>query len=216
MLTALEALKQRTSVKNIDPHRVLNDEVIKELVAYAAEAPSSFNIQHWRFIAVRDSASKEKLKGLSFGQPTVGDAAVTFIVLADLKGHEKLPQAMSPLLNAGMMNQKAFDGLIQRANQFYADNPQASRDEAIRSGSLAAMNLMTAAQAMGLVSAPLIGFDAVGVKREFGIPDDYILIMLVAVGYPAPGNWPKKPRFSVDQILSFEKGKNWQSPEVLA
>ena len=208
-LTAFEALKQRTSVNHIDKTRTLSDAQIKELVGYATDAPSSFNIQHWRFIAVRDKANQEKLKGLAYNQAKVADAAVTFIILGDTRGHEKLPQAFAPLVAGGGMDQKSLDGLIGMANGFYQGNEQSSRDEAIRSGALAAMNLMTAAQAMGLVSAPMIGFDPIGVKKEFNIPEHYLPVMLIAVGYAAPGNWPKKPRFSVDQVLSFEKGKNW-------
>jgi nitroreductase len=209
MLSALEALKQRTSVNHIDPSRSMSDTEIRELIGYATEAPSSMNIQHWRFVAVRDPVAKERLKSVAYNQQKVADAAVNFIILADLKGHEKLSQAMQPLVQAGTMNQETFDRMIGMANQGYANNPQSQRDEAIRSGSLAAMSLMIAAQAKGFVSAPMIGFDPEGVKREFEIPVDYIPVLLLAVGYPAPGNWPRKPRFSVDQVLSFEKGKNW-------
>jgi nitroreductase len=211
MINTFEALKQRTSVNHIDATRPLTDEQIKELVGYATEAPSSFNIQHWRFIALREKASKEKLKALAYNQQKVADAAVTFIILGDTRGHEKLPEAFAPLIQGGGMDQKSFDGLFGMANNFYANNPQMARDEAIRSGAFAAMNLMTAAQAMGLVSAPMIGFDPVGVKKEFNIPEHYIPVMIIAVGYAAPGNWPKKPRFSVDQVLSFENGRDWKT-----
>ena len=34
-------------------------------------APSSFNLQHWRFIVVRDQANKEKLCEAAFDQPQV-------------------------------------------------------------------------------------------------------------------------------------------------
>jgi nitroreductase len=209
MMSAFDALKNRTSVNHIDPKRSLTDDEIKELVAYASEAPSSYNMQHWRFIAVRNKENKEKLKTLSYNQPKVADAAVTFIVLGDLKGHEKLSQAFAPLLKAGAVDQKTLDGMVAQVNGSYGNNTQAQRDEAIRSGSLAAMNLMTAATAKGFVSAPMIGFDPVAVSKEFGVPPDHIPVMLVAVGYAAPGNWPKKPRFPVDRILSFEKGRIW-------
>ncbi len=204
LLSAENALRQRTSVQHFDPKRPLSDAVIQDLVGYAIEAPSSFNIQHWRFLAIREAAAKEKLKGLAYGQQKVADAAVNFLILGDLKGHELLADAYAPLVKAGAMDDKALGGLLGMANQSYANQAQPSRDEAIRSGSLAAMNLMTAAQAMGLVSAPMIGFDPAGVKKAFSIPEQLLPVILIAVGYPAPGNWPKKPRFPVSQVLKFE------------
>ena len=68
---------------------------------------------------------------------------------------------------------------------------------------LAAMTLMIAAEAKGLVSGPMIGFDPEGAKREFGISDRCLPVMLLAVGYPAPGNRPRKPRLSVDEVLAM-------------
>jgi hypothetical protein len=32
--------------------------------------------------------------------------------------------------------------------------------------------------------------------------------LMIAVGKPAPGNWPRKPRFSVEKVLSFNTYKN--------
>jgi nitroreductase len=88
-------------------------------------------------------------------------------------------------------------------------NPTLARDEAIRSGAMAAMALMIAAQAKGLVSGPMIGFDPEAVKREFGIADRYVPVMLLAVGYPAPGNWPRKPRLGVDEVLALGRGREF-------
>jgi len=71
------------------------------------------------------------------------------------------------------------------------------------------MNLMIAAQAKGFVSGAMVGFDPEGVKKVLGISDRYVPVMLIAVGPEAPGNWPRKPRFSVDQVLSFNKFKEF-------
>lgn len=71
------------------------------------------------------------------------------------------------------------------------------------------MTLMIAAQAKGLVSGPMIGFDPEGVKREFGIADRYVPVMLLTVGYPAAGNWPRKPRLTVEELLVFDRGREF-------
>lgn len=208
-MNTLETIKHRISANNFDSTKTLSEAEIKDLISYAIEAPSSFNIQHWRFVAVTKPEEKARLKAVAYNQPKVSDAAVTFIVLGDLQAHEKLPEIYQPLIEAGAMKQEQVDGVIGMANGFYANNPAMARDEAIRGASLAAMTLMLAAEAKGLVSGPMIGFDPEGVKREFGISDRYLPVMLIAVGYAAEGNHPRKPRLGVDKVLAFEQGQEF-------
>jgi nitroreductase len=208
-MDTLQAIEQRISANRFDPTRTLSDEEIRDLVAYASHAPSSTNIQHWRFVAVRKPEDKERLKALSFNQQKVADAAVTFIVLGDIQGHKKMPDIVKRSVDAGILPQALADGWVSMTEGKYGSDSQAARDEAIRSGSMAAMVLMLAAEAKGLVSGPMIGFDPEGVKREFEIPDRFIPVMLLTVGYAAPGNWPRKPRLSVDEILAFDRGREF-------
>ena len=207
-MNTLETIKHRISANNFDSTKTLSEAEIKDLISYAIEAPSSFNIQHWRFVAVTKPEEKARLKAVAYNQAKVSDAAVTFIVLGDLRAHEKLPEIYQPLIAAGAMKQEQVDGIVGMANGFY-NNLAMARDEAIRGASLAAMTLMLAAEAKGLVSGPMIGFDPEGVKREFGISDRYLPVMLIAVGYAAEGNHPRKPRLSLDQVLTFESGSGY-------
>lgn len=209
MLETLEIIKQRISTNKFDTSRALSEGEVKELVSYASEAPSAYNIQNWRFIAVTSREKKERLKALAFNQQKVVDAAVTFIVLGDLRGYEKLPKILKPLVDGGLMNQEMADGWARSATSSYGSDELFARDEAIRSASFAAMTLMLAAQAKGLATGPMIGFDPVGVKREFNISDRYIPVMLLTVGYPADGNWPRKPRLEVDEVLAFNEGREF-------
>ncbi|MBL8202795.1 MAG: nitroreductase family protein [Blastocatellia bacterium] len=206
-MDTLEMIKHRISANKFDTSKSLSEDEIKDLVAYAAHAPSAFNIQHWRFVAVTKPEEKERLKAVAYNQQKVADAAVTFIVLGDLRGHEKLGEILQPFVASGNMPQGMADGWVQTTAQMYS-NPQLARDEAIRGASLAAMTLMLAAEAKGLVSGPMIGFDPEGVKQAFGISDQYVPVMLLTVGYAAPGNWPRKPRLSVDEVMQFESGKD--------
>lgn len=208
MTPALELIRSRISANKFDTTKTLSQQEIRELVEYATQAPSSTNIQHWHFIAVTKPADKERLKQAAFGQQKVADAAVTFIVLGDLRGHEKLGNILDQSVKAGILDQQTCNRWVDMANESYA-NPLKARDEAIRSASLAAMTLMIAAHAKGLVSGPMIGFDPEGVKREFGISDRYVPVMLLTVGYPAEGNWPRKPRLTVEEVLAFDRGREF-------
>ena len=205
----LESIKHRVSANAFDASKTLSRAEIEELVSYALEAPSSFNLQHARFIAVVDAAQKEKLKALSWNQAKVSDAAVTFIILGDTQAHEKLPDLMGRAVKAGMIDQDVADWFVNGAAGFYSQysNERLVRDEVIRSASFAAMNLMLAADAKGLASGPMIGFDSAGVQKAFNIPERYVPVMTLAVGYAKEGNWPRKPRLTVAETLAFDEGK---------
>jgi nitroreductase len=209
MTDTLKLLKERISTNLYDKSRQLSEAEIRELVSYAIESPSSYNIQHWRFVAVTKPEDKTRLKAVAYNQQKVEDAAVTFIVLGDLRGYEKIGEILSRSVEAGILNQKVAGAWADSATKAYASNERFARDEAVRSASMAAMTLMIAAQAKGLSSGPMIGFDPEGVKREFGILDRYVPVMLLTVGYPAPGNGPRKPRLGVDEVLTFDRGREF-------
>ena len=89
-------------------------------------------------MAVTKPEDKERLKQVAFGQQKVADAAVTFIVLGDTRGHEKLGDILDRSVAAGTIPRDLRDKWVAMANHGYAD-PQKARDEAIRSASLAAL-----------------------------------------------------------------------------
>ncbi|OYY55778.1 MAG: hypothetical protein B7Y53_03175, partial [Halothiobacillus sp. 28-55-5] len=101
---------------------------------------------------------------------------------------------------AGIYDEGLANYFIQAVQSGYSD-PARAHDEAIRSGALAAMNLMNAATALGLVTGPMIGFDQAKLNETFHIAERYLPVIMLAVGYNAPGNWPKKTRLPVDALL---------------
>jgi len=179
----------------------LSDAEISELIALAIQAPSAFNLQNWKFIAVTSGAAKARLLPLACSQPKITDAAVTFVICGTLDPHVTLPAALKPTVDAGIISEEMYVSWLDAVTNMYPNNPVMARDEAVRSASMAAMTLMLAAQGRGLVSCPMIGFDATGVAAMLELPATEIPVMMVTVGYAAPGNWPKKPRRAVDSVL---------------
>jgi nitroreductase len=161
-----DAIAQRVSANFFDPARGVDDDIIRTLVSWATRAPTAFNLQNWRFIAVRSQEGKRRLRELAWNQ------------------------AMVPSWEAA-------------ASRLYADSPQTQRDEAVRSATFGASTLMLAGQAQGLAASPMTGFDAAGVAQAFGLRQEEVPVMLVAMGYAQEGNWPQKPRRPVHDVLEL-------------
>jgi nitroreductase len=200
----LELIRRRATVERFDPDRGLDQEAIRELVSEAIRAPSSFNIQHWRFVAVRRPEDKQRLFQAAYRQQQVLDAAVTFIILGDLRGVERLPGIMRTAVERGALPQAKASAWIEMANKIYADRGLA-RDEAIRSASLAAMTMMLVAQARGLASGALSGFDPQQVRHAFDIDDRHVPVMLLAVGHAVETVASRMPRLELSEVLAFDR-----------
>jgi nitroreductase len=199
---AIALIERRVSANRFDAGHALTDAEIEELVRLATRAPTAYNLQNWRFIALRSPAAKARLRSLAYGQAKVSEAAVTFIICGVLPDHAAIPQRLLPFVKAGYMPTSTVLGWQEGARAQYAD-PQRARDEAMRSASLGAATLIYAAEALGLASGPMVGFDAEGVMREFGLGPNEMPVMLVAVGRAAPGNWPQKPRRPLAEVLEI-------------
>jgi nitroreductase len=198
-----DALAARNSANFFDPDLAVDDERIHALIGWATRAPTAFNLQNWRFIAVRSPAGKQRLRELAWNQPKVSEASVTFIVLGVLPQAQWLRDRLRPSVEAGFMPPAMVPAWEAAAGRLYADAPRTQRDEAVRSATFGAAALMQAGQAEGLSASPMTGFDAAGVAQAFGLRQDEVPVMLVAMGYARDGNWPQKPRRPVADVLEL-------------
>jgi nitroreductase len=199
----IECVLSPNAVTYYDPDFALSDDQIVRLVEIATTAPSSFHLQNWRFIAVRTPKAKARLRPIAWNQPSITEAAVTFIVCGQLVDTSVLPERLAPLVNAGVMSPTAAVEWESDARNFYMAHPQRRRDEAIRTATLGAAAITYAARALGLRSTPMTGFDADAVHREFGLAEDEVPVMLVTIGAEREGNWAEKPRQPQREVPEF-------------
>ncbi|MCD0503385.1 nitroreductase family protein [Bordetella petrii] len=199
----IAAIQQRVSANHFDPAHRIAPADIERLAELATRAPTAFNLQNWRFIAVHTPDRKARLRELAWGQAKVADAAATFIVVGALARADRLAERLQPSVAAGFMPAAMVPAWEGAARNLYDGQPRQQRDEAVRSAALGASTLMLAAQALGLASCPMSGFDPAGVASEFGLAPGELPVMLVAVGRAASGNWPQKPRRPLEQVLEL-------------
>ncbi|HQT43528.1 MAG TPA: nitroreductase family protein [Halothiobacillus sp.] len=199
-MDTLTALHQRFSANHFAADRPVSAEVLEQLIDAARQAPSAFNLQQARFFAVQDLSARQALRAVAYNQAKVEEAPLVIVVLGDLQAHEHFADITHADQIAGIYDQALGDYFVQAAQSTYS-NPDRAHDEAIRSGALAAMNLMNAATALGLVTGPMIGFDQAKFKEMFKISDRYLPVIMITIGYNAPGNWPKKTRLPIEKLL---------------
>lgn len=203
--------EKRRSINFFDEKRDVTDTLLKEMVTIAAKAPSSFNLQPWNLVALRDADSKEKLRALAWDQPKITEAPVTLIVLADKTGWQEgnatLEKNWREMLDAGSMTPEQRDWFLDAAKSLYGSDPEASLAFAVKNAGFFAMGLMYAATSIGLETHPMDGFDREGVRKAFSIPDKYWIPLLISVGYLREGVEvvPPKWRKTYDEIVvSFD------------
>ncbi len=201
--TIKSAIQNRLSTGHFCSDIPLTEEIVIELVEMATQAPSAFNMQNWKFIAVQSKDQKRKLKDAAFGQAQVEQAAVTFIVCGLLDGYKSLSDTLKPSVEQGIIDEDTANTWVNMVYQSHHHNPSVRRDEAIRSASLAAMTLMLAAEGMGLSTGPIGGFDTTVLADFFNLDEATLPVMLITVGYPSQQNWSRKIRKTPDQVLDI-------------
>jgi nitroreductase len=208
-LTAPEAITRRRATRQFDPGRPLPDELLKRILHLATLAPSGYNLQPWRFIVVRSERNRRKLRGCANGQPKVTEAPVVLIVLGYHHPHRSdLAAVVEMQVRLGTIPPEGAAELRARASR----TMERVADRAVwatRSTMLAAATLMIAAEALGVNSAPLEGFDPAKLKEAFGVPDDHTVCCLIALGFAAEAK-PFPGRFGLEHVCYQEHfGQPW-------
>ena len=202
-LSVHNAIASRISIDRFIPDTPVDDSTIAELIRMATLAPSAYNMQNWRFIAVRSQEGKARLKTAAYGQQKITDASVAFIVCGLLNAHQLLATFLQPSVEENIMAQHTADAWVKQATASHENDATLQRDEAVRSASLAAMTLMLAAEGMNLGSCPMVGFDEQQVSRDFALAEHELPLMIVVVGRALESNKPQKIRRPIETVLSF-------------
>ncbi|WP_442601585.1 nitroreductase family protein [Paenibacillus sp. KN14-4R] len=202
-MLAEEVMRARHSVKHYDSEYQMPEQDLKEILELATLAPSSNNLQHWRFLVITDQEVKQKVLPIAYGQRQVVDSSAVVVVLGDLEAGQYVETIYGPILESGAIDQAMYDRLVGGVKSLY-DNPNNAgvvRDEAIRNSSLASMQLMLAAKAKGYDTCPMMGFNWNQLKEELNIPDRYVPSMMITIG---KAKLPARQsiRFTLEQVVT--------------
>ncbi len=196
-MNTLEAIYQRRSVKHFDPNHQITPEEEQKLLEATIQSPTSFNIQHWRFVVLRDPELRQKIRQeLGNDQAQMTDASLLILFTADVKAWQKNPQRYWQ--NAP---QEVAELLVNWMGPFHEGREWLQRDEAQRSIGMAMQTLMLAAKEIGYDSCPMIGFDIDKVAKLINLPNNYVMGPMVAIGKKVKDAWPKPGQLSLSELV---------------
>lgn len=201
----MDVIRERHSVRYYDPSFKISEEELRQMLEEATLAPSSSNLQPWRFLVITDPADKERLKPIAYGQQQVADASAVIAVFGDLDSWQQTEKIYDRNVEIGAMDEATRNRMVPRNIETYKNlPPEVARGIVLVDGGLVAMQLMLVAKAHGYDTVPMGGYDAAQFKEAFNVPDRYVQVMLIAVG-KAAREAHKTSRLTVDEITAWNR-----------
>ncbi len=196
-MNTIEAIYKRRSIKHFDADHVISQSDEQKLLEATIQSPTSFNIQHWRFVILRDPNLRAKIrKEYGNDQAQITDASLLVLFTADLKAWQKDPARY--WVNAP---KEVAELLVGWMGPFHEGKESLQQDEAQRSIGMAMQTMMLAAQEMCYETCPMIGFDRNEIAKLINLPADHVIGPMVAIGKGTEIAWPKPGQLPLDEIV---------------
>lgn len=203
----ISSLRWRYATKRFDASQLISADIWEAIEESLVLTPSSFGLQPWQFLVIRDPEVRQALAVESWNQPQVTEAShyVVLTVRTDLDGNdidawiERLgevqgssPEALAPV-------KRVIEGFAAGL-----DTP-ARQAWNTRQAYIALGQLMGSAAMLEIDSCPMEGLSTAGYDRVLGLEGTgYATAVACALGYRADGDrYAKMPkaRFDRDRVI---------------
>ncbi|MGP1908022.1 nitroreductase family protein [Metabacillus sp. JX24] len=201
-----QIVKGRRSIRVYDPSVKISKEEMTEILEEATLAPSSVNLQPWRFVVIDSKEGKETLAPLAkFNQRQVETSAAVIAVFADMKSDEYLDEIYSTAVEKGFMPEEVRDQQVAAIKGFFEvmTFDQLKEMNLIDAG-LVSMQLMLTARAHGYDTNPIGGFEKDQIAEAYGLDKErYYPVMLLSIGKAADAGY-QSVRLPVEKITEWK------------
>ncbi len=201
----IRAMHYRHACKLFDESRRIRESEMDAILEFGRLSPSSFGMEPWRFLVVRDQKLKESLRPLCWNQPqitTCSDLVLIKSIVAPLAPGSEYSREM---LSRRDLPKEKIETYFRVYDDFAAHKlaTEGLFCWASRQCYIAAANMMTGAAMMGIDSCPIEGFEKEKVEALLDMdPAREELALIVAFGYRV-NEAPEKIRLPLDQITEY-------------
>ncbi|KUP24188.1 nitroreductase family protein [Paenibacillus sp. DMB5] len=196
-----EIVYGRRSIKTYDPSVKISREEMTEILKEASTAPSSINMQPWRFLVIDSEEGKQKLAPLSrFNKEKVLQASAVIAIFGDMNNFDYAEEIYGKAVELGYMPQEVKDYQLNAFKPLYSQiSDKDMRDIILLDAGLVSMQLMLVARAHGYDTNPIGGYEKDQIAEAFGLDKErYLPVMLLTIGKAASEGFTSY-RLPVDQ-----------------
>lgn len=190
-----EILMNRKSVKVFDEQVKIPKAEMDEMIKKATTAPSSVNMQPWRFLVVESDEGKDTLRPLiRFNTRQNDSSAAMVVIFGDMKSQTNVEEIYGNAVKHDLMPEEVKQEMLKKVIPLYDNAPKEQMNDIVKiDSSLAAMQFMLVAKAHGYDTNPIGGFESDQIADAFGIDSErYVPVLIVAIGKaknPAHGSY---------------------------
>lgn len=201
-----DIILNRRSVREYDPDIKIPRKEMLEIIQKATRAPSSVNLQPWRFVVVDSKEGKAKLRPLMRWNKKQNDTSSAMILIfGDLQCFEYGEDIYAKAVAEGKMSEEEKDEWLGNIIPEYKSFPKEKMKKVVRLDScLAAMQLMLVARSYGYDTNPIAGFDHGNLAENVGLDKErYAPVLILAIG-KAQKAGEETVRLDAESIASFK------------
>lgn len=186
------ALAWRYATKAFDPARTIPAETWDALERSLVLTPSSYGLQPWKFVVVRDRALRERLRAVSWNQAQVVDCShhVVFCARAEMREAD-VQRLIDATAAARGVPPASLDGYKAMMLRDIVNGPRAVQafEWAARQCYIALGQFMLAGATLGVDTCPMEGIDPVKYDELLGLAGSgYRTVVACAAGYRVAGD----------------------------
>ncbi|MER2262428.1 MAG: nitroreductase family protein [Psychrobacillus sp.] len=198
-----QLIHERKSVRKYKENVVIPHEDLQTLLQKAITAPSSSNMQPWRFIVIEDQQVKKELRPIANNQEQVETSSAIIAVLGDLEMYKNTEKIYNTNFEKGYMSREIANFMIESSLSLYGNLPKEVMKNIVHfDAGLISMQIMLLAKDMGYDTVPMGGFDKVKFAEKFNLPQNEIPILLIAIGEAAAPAYGSS-RLPLEQIVRY-------------
>ncbi|MCT4616341.1 MAG: NAD(P)H-dependent oxidoreductase [Marinifilaceae bacterium] len=185
-MSLLDNLKWRYATKNFDTEKKLSDVDVDFIKKSIQLAPSSYGLQAYKILIIKNPEIKEKLKSASYNQAQISDSSHLFVFCAydevDVEYITNFVQMKSHIHQIPMNNLTDYQSNM--INSICSKNPQDMLSWTGKQCYIALANLLTACAELKIDACPMEGFKAEEYKSILNLEGQRLSpVVIAAVGY---------------------------------
>ncbi len=201
----MSLMTERRSIRKYDPHIKISKEELTLMLEKATRAPSSMNMQPWRFVVVDSMEGKEKLRPVLYGnQLQLETSSQMICIFTDLKKYEYAEKIYNKAVDAGLMPSEVREKQLRNiSNMIHTINLDAIEKGGLIDSGLVAMSIMLIAKEHGYDTCSIGGFRHDMLASALGLDEyRYKPVMILSIGKKAEDGYPSV-RLDIDDITTW-------------